>query len=502
MGISRGSTATFLSAVIAISCHDQKEPVVPEVGPTTGDAFNSGVQCSAVRPQTEPDLMAWDPGSRATLRSVKAQGVVVVHYEAKGCDVQLHVLPNCVAKGSYQFEPYSATETKLARNVSELFAELPLGAAKLSANLKGSRAVRTDYMMAGVESVKIGTAWKREELVGECQDATHVVSKIYVGGFGLAAGEARELEGGASVFIMPMVAVGGGAKTQSSVEHIQHEGVAEACEDAQKKGIASPQCSVPLRVALMSLGDSKVAMPAPTSSAPTSNVRTHGTMAVVPAADFIMGSPPGVGFDDERPMRKRHLEAFEIDVNEVSVADYAGCVRASACTAAATDAYCNTRTPDRGDQPINCVTQPQADAYCKWAGKRLPTEEQWEYAARGTPPRTYPWGENAPQSDLVCWKRSPEGQRLAGPIFVGTCTVGGRALAHGPFGAIDMAGNVAEWTSTRYTRNYGEPEGAGAEFVVRGGSWVDQNPLSLRGAARTVHAAGAADRTIGFRCVQ
>lgn len=229
---------------------------MPTAGPSTGEAFG-GVQCTAVRPQTEPDLMAWDSGSRATLRAVKEQGVVVVRYEAEGCNVQLHVLPNCVAKGSYAFSPYSATETKMARTANELFAELPVGAAKLAARLKGTHAIRTDYMMAGVESLKIGSTFKREELVGECADATHVVSKIYVGGFALAAGEASVLEGGVSVFVMPAMSVGGGARSESALEHLQHEGVATACEEAQRNGTPSPQCSVPLRVALMPLGTRK-----------------------------------------------------------------------------------------------------------------------------------------------------------------------------------------------------------------------------------------------------
>ncbi len=264
--------------VLLVGCEKQKEPAVPLAGPSTGEAFG-GTQCSSVRPQTEPDLMAWDSGSRATLRSIKEQGVVVVHYEAQGCNVQLHVLPNCVAKGTYAFSPYSATETKMARNANELYAELPVGAAKLAAKLQGSHVIRTDYMMAGVEAVKIGSTFKPDELIGECSDATHVVSKIYVGGFALAAGEARLLEGGASVFVMPAISVGGGAKTESSVEHLQREGVAKACEEAQEKGAQSPQCAVPLRIALMAIAAPAVASipAAPTSTTSTASPTTPTT---------------------------------------------------------------------------------------------------------------------------------------------------------------------------------------------------------------------------------
>ncbi len=282
--------AAFVTGMVVLlaGCENQKEPAVPLVGPTTGEAFG-GTQCSSVRPQTEPDLMAWDSGSRATLRSVKEQGVVVVHYEAQGCNVQLHVLPNCVAKGTYAFSPYSATETKIAHNANELFAELPVGAAKLSAKLRGSHAIRTDYMMAGVEAVKIGSTFKPDELIGECSDATHVVSKIYVGGFALAAGETRLLEGGASVFVMPAISVGGGAKTESSVEHLQHEGVAKACEEAQEKGAQSPQCAVPLRIALMAIATPVVA---PTPAATASNTSTASTTSTTAPTTGGTSAPP------------------------------------------------------------------------------------------------------------------------------------------------------------------------------------------------------------------
>jgi formylglycine-generating enzyme required for sulfatase activity len=209
-----------------------------------------------------------------------------------------------------------------------------------------------------------------------------------------------------------------------------------------------------------------------------------------------------VGFDDERPMRKRHVDAFEIDVHEVTAADYAACMRGAACTAAASGPFCNAGMMDHQDHPINCVNHAQAEAFCKWAGKRLPTEEQWEYAARGSQGRTYPWGEVPPTQELACWKRGPEGQRFVVAGSIGTCSVTGRSLAHGPFGAADMAGNVAEWTATHYTRNYGEPESPNAPFVVRGGSFIDHNSLSLRNAARIPQDASTADRTIGFRCVR
>ena len=101
--------------------------------PTTNDEAFGGVTCSAVRPQTEPDLMGWDSGSRANLKRLRSEGIVAVRYEAEGCNVKLELLSNCVAQGNYTFTAYSANEHKVAHNANELFAQLPIGAASLIA---------------------------------------------------------------------------------------------------------------------------------------------------------------------------------------------------------------------------------------------------------------------------------------------------------------------------------------------------------------------------------
>src|SRR5258706_4256650 len=102
------------------SCTPPVNPAGPLLKPMeTGEAFE-GVQCSAVRPQTEPDLMAWDPGSRANLNRLRHRGVVAVRYEAKGCNVELELLSNCIGPtGKYEFAPYSANEKQVAHNASE-----------------------------------------------------------------------------------------------------------------------------------------------------------------------------------------------------------------------------------------------------------------------------------------------------------------------------------------------------------------------------------------------
>lgn len=224
--------------------------------PTPGQAFE-GMQCSAVRPQTEPDLMGWDPGSRANLNSLSNQGVVAVRYAANGCDVQLEVISNCIGRGKYAYETYAATQTKFARNQQELYAQLPLGAANLAGRLQGNRSLRTDYMLVGMRTLKAGSGFNRALLRGpDCARATHIVTRVYVGGFAMAAGETQSLSAAATVFGS---GVGGYAGGLSEV--VFNEGIAGACAAAQNEGRESPLCVVPLRLGLMKLDEVGVRCP-------------------------------------------------------------------------------------------------------------------------------------------------------------------------------------------------------------------------------------------------
>lgn len=226
-----------------------------------GEAFE-GAQCAAVRPPTEPDLMAWDSGSRANLKLLHERGVVAVRYQAEGCNVELEVL-NCTGAGDYAFSPYGASESKVARSASDLYAELPLGAARLTGKVGGGRSLRTDYLLAGILATRSFSAFPRSQLAGTgCERATHVVAKLYVGGFAMASGVSDQVEGGASFF-----GVGAGVDQQRSAERIASEGDAAACGEAQRTGKLHPLCSVPLRVGLVPI-EGGVA-PAPAAPAPS-----------------------------------------------------------------------------------------------------------------------------------------------------------------------------------------------------------------------------------------
>jgi formylglycine-generating enzyme required for sulfatase activity len=151
------------------------------------------------------------------------------------------------------------------------------------------------------------------------------------------------------------------------------------------------------------------------------------------------------------------VEPFWMAKTEVTVREYAACAAAGKCiTPKTTWKTCNwTDRQTRGDHPVNCIDWQQASAYCSWAGLRLPTEQEWEFAARGTDGRTYPWGED-----------SPRGRTCVKDDESGTCAVGSSAGDVSPFGLLDMAGNVKEWTASPEKL----PGGVKAR-VLRGGGW-------------------------------
>jgi formylglycine-generating enzyme required for sulfatase activity len=206
-------------------------------------------------------------------------------------------------------------------------------------------------------------------------------------------------------------------------------------------------------------------------------------MVRVREGGFLMGSPENVGDPDEHPQHEVAMPAYCIDKIEVTVQAYAACVAARACSARAPAC----RRDVRPAHPVNCVDWDQARAYCKWAGKRLPTETEWEYAARGDDDRTYPWGN-----------REPDGKRVhvAGDR---TFPVGSFPEGKSPFGVLDMAGNVLEWTAgahRSYANGADPPDEDTAEArVVRGGA-----PGDYRLAHRRVTEAAAQEPLIGFRC--
>ncbi len=162
------------------------------------------------------------------------------------------------------------------------------------------------------------------------------------------------------------------------------------------------------------------------------------------------------------------VDPFLIEATEVTAAAYRACVDAGACTKPGPGDLCTYGVPFRENHPINCVDWNQADAYCRWAGRRLPTPEEWEWAARGTERGyRYPWGNEAP-GNRACWDGAGSDRR-ARKLGQATCPVGSYPRGDSPQGVKDLAGNVSEWTSG--TR--------GAGRVDRGGAWASTNPDQL-----------------------
>jgi formylglycine-generating enzyme required for sulfatase activity len=213
-----------------------------------------------------------------------------------------------------------------------------------------------------------------------------------------------------------------------------------------------------------------------------------------------MGSETGA--PDEKPVHRVTGSAFVLDRYEVTNARYQACVRAEACTSPSLQSS-NARThyfddPAFADYPVIFVAWKQAQAFCAFAGGRLPTEAEWERAAAGSEsPRTYPWGESPPD----CSKAN-----FAGCVG-DTDRVGRRPAGQSPYGAFDMAGNVWEWTADWYDATYyhqspgQDPTGPaqGTLKVMRGGCWVS-GVSTLRTTCRKASLPDAWAPNVGFRC--
>jgi formylglycine-generating enzyme required for sulfatase activity len=204
-------------------------------------------------------------------------------------------------------------------------------------------------------------------------------------------------------------------------------------------------------------------------------------MAAIPAGRYTMGETK----------KDVTIAPFYLDVTEVSVSAYKACVSSGRCTAPnADDPKCNWENADRLRHPINCVDWAQASDYCAAFGKRLPTEEEWEWAARGgSKAWAYPWG-SAPPADQVCW--NGKGNTLGEGRRESTCAVGTFLTGTNAWEVHDLSGNVWEWTASAF-------EGTNKR-VVRGGSWHTLEADRLSTTYRFRREPEERDFLLGFRC--
>jgi formylglycine-generating enzyme len=290
---------------------------------------------------------------------------------------------------------------------------------------------------------------------------------------------------------------------------------------------------------IVSLASAQTAITSNDQWSPVSKQDAMGTrMVQVPAGSFVMGSGSSQTdldyilqlcneakmegecerswFEDElNGGTQTFTEPFWIDETEVTRAAYEGCVNEGICEESPADEYSTSDT-----QPINNVTWYQAATYCKWRGARLPTEAEWEYAARGPDGLIFPWGNNlvgneANHCDSNC-ANTPQASDLTfinldyNDGYAVTSPVGSYPNGASWVGALDMAGNVWEWTRTQYkaypynddVKNFlGDEQTVGGEIASRGGSFFNPAgnlPTTFRGKA----GPGDFWFGFGFRCVR
>jgi formylglycine-generating enzyme required for sulfatase activity len=223
-----------------------------------------------------------------------------------------------------------------------------------------------------------------------------------------------------------------------------------------------------------------------------------GAMVAVPQSDFSMGCNAAVDAEcrpDENPLHTVTLAAFEIDKNEVTQEEFAACVEAGACTPPSSCTW-DCSVPGK---PAGCIEWAQAKAYCAFAGKRLPTEAEWEKAARGTDGRKFPWGNEPADCDRV---------NMLGCAGAAS-PVGSHPSGASPYGALDMAGNMVEMVADWYEATFyaaspaANPKGpaSGTRYGGRGGGYRSESEWQ-RVSARDWYDLTDTGTSLGFRCAR
>jgi eukaryotic-like serine/threonine-protein kinase len=290
-------------------------------------------------------------------------------------------------------------------------------------------------------------------------------------------------------------------------------------------------------------GTNAIVVSAAISAAPQALACPDG-MAEIAAGQFFQGSDADEALPNEKPAHAVRLDAYCIDLHEVTAHEYTACSDVGKCKRAAVEvdwpeitddereaysALCTRDAADKQDHPINCVTWQMADLYCKAQDKRLPTEAEWEYAARGPDGRTYPWGDEEPSperlnacgTECAAWGRARklelEPLYAADDGYAATAPVGHFPAGRSRFGLYDVVGNVWEWVADWYA-TYPESEAAapgarphgperdpsgparGERRVIRGGAWNGSYASWLRPSFRYAQVPTARSHGVGFRC--
>lgn len=232
--------------------------------------------------------------------------------------------------------------------------------------------------------------------------------------------------------------------------------------------------------------------------------RDSVAMITISSGEFLMGSKSGEGRSDERPQNKIYLDTYEIDAHEVSNKRYLNFIQKTDREEPPNPYGENSLSAVEGvsESPVVQVTWYDAVDYCRWAGKRLPTEAEWEKAARGTNGFLYPWGFNPPIVTLANFQKQWEGEKTLWPVNSSN-------ESDSPYGLVGMAGNAREWVQDWYSPDYynsspkKNPQGPknGILKVIKGGSWHSFKS-DLRAASRGKGGFALKTDGIGFRCAK
>jgi formylglycine-generating enzyme required for sulfatase activity len=223
-------------------------------------------------------------------------------------------------------------------------------------------------------------------------------------------------------------------------------------------------------------------------------------MVAIAAGEYPVGCQDGDKrpcWDDEKPGHRVALAAFAIMAHEVTVGEYEACVTAKECPRPAGKRDCTYGRPGRARYPVNCVSWEAAVAYCKFRKARLPTEGEWEAAARGPEHRDFPWGDADPTcATTVVAEGRKAGCGTGGPMPVGSMP-GDRSWA----GALDLGGNLREWTASPF-KAYpgGHVDDPGRGMVNRGASFIMRSEDASSSHTRAVDKPGEQRPDLGLRC--